>query len=276
MTISPPKHLSLAYDDYLDNPCKWEVGMRPPSFSVLAYQRLLDQITGVPGAITLKWAPDWKVFKARAIGETVDEETTPAQSALTDARGRSVAPPRWMLVERIEPEQYVRDWEKNRFHNDPRDLRLRDLRGPCPPEYFQWYATVAAHDYRCCEQRHAKNFVCWGYYKHPGEMELSKVARHWRKSLADPVNPHGSVDSIPETQHERDAVSDMRNEKERKKDENRLRAREMLSPFQPSELGQLLNAAKQRYCVAVPGKQIHHVVEKTIERERAENGNRVG
>lgn len=249
--------------------------MRSPAFSVLAYQRRLDQTTGVSGAVTLKWAPDWQVFKARAIGESIDEETTPAQSALTDARGRSVAPPRWMLVERIEPEQYVRDWDRNRWFNDPRDGRLHDLRGPCPSKYFRWYMTIAAHDYRCCELRHANNFVCWGYYKPPGEQELAKVARDWRKSITDPVDPHAPVNTLGETQHERDAASDMRNEKERKKEEIRLRAKSLLSVYQPTEISQLLAAMQQRYCVTAPGKQIHQVVEKSIERERAENGNRV-
>lgn len=267
--ISAPNHLSLGYDEVLDNPQRWTVGMRPPAFSVLAYQRRLDQITGVPGAVTLKWAPDWKVFKSRRIGETVDEETAPAQSALNDSRGRAVAPPRWMLVERIEPEQYAPRWENNRWFNDPRDGYLYDLRGPCPSEHFRWYMTIAGHDSRCCTQRHANNFVCWGYYKHPGELELARVARDWRKTLEDPVDPHAPAFALPETQHERDVVSTMQREREGAKEENRLRAKEFLSVYQPSEIGQLLAAAKQRYCVTAPGKQIHQVVEKT-ERMRDE------
>lgn len=268
--ISAPKHLSLAYDDVLDNPKRWEVGMRPPAFSVLAYQRRLDQITGVPGAMVLKWCPDWQVFKSRTIGESVDEETTPAQSALTDSTGRTVAPPRWMIVERIEPEQYVPGWETNRWFNDPRDRQLWDLRGPCPPEYFRHYITVAAHDRLCCQQRHANNFACWGYYKHPGEQELAKVARDWRKTIADPIDPHRSVETLGETQHERDVASETANEAQQRKEESRLRAKDLLSVYQPSEIKQLHAAMVERYCVTAPGKEIHQVVEKTQEKINAD------
>lgn len=274
--ISAPKHLSLAYDDVLDNPKRWEVEMRPPAFSVLNFQRRLDQITGVPGAVKLVWCPDWKIFKSRRVGQSVGEELTPAQSALTDTLGRSVAPPRWMLVERVEPEQYVPGWDNNRWFNDPRDGEFYDLRGPCPSEYFRWYITVAAHDRLCCEQRHANNFVCWGYYKHPGEQELAKVGRDWRKTLADPVDPHLPAQALRETQHERDEATAMQRKREEKKEENRLRAKDALTVYQPSEVGQLLAAAKERYCVNAPGRQIHDVVEKTIERERIANEQHVG
>ena len=266
--ISAPKHLSLAYDDVLDNPKRWEVEMRPPAFSVLAFQRQLDRITGVSGAVKLVWCPDWKVFKSRRVMENVTEQTTPAQSALTDTLGRSVAPPRWMLVERVEPEQYVPDWNNNRWFSDPRDGYQYDLRGPCPSEYFRWYMTIAAHDRLCCEQRHSSNFVCWGYYKHPGEQELAKVARDWRKTLADPVDPHAPAVAIRETQHERDSATEMQHAREGKKEDNRLRAKDALSVYQPSELGQLLAAAKERYVVTAPGKQIHNTVEKIWEKER--------
>jgi len=274
--IPAPQHLSLDFHDVLDDPRRWTPNMRPLLFDSTGFQRRLDRTTGVFGAVKLVWCPDWKVFKSRRVGVSVDEETTPAQSALTDTSGKSVAPPRWMLIERIEPEQYVPGWEKNRWFNDPRDRYLYDLRGPCPSEYFRWYMTIAAHDRLCCEQRHTNNFVCWGYYKQPGEQELSKVARDWRKTLADPVDPHLPAQALRETQHERDTATAMQHQREEKKEENRLRAKDALSVYPPSEIGQLLAAAKQRYCVTAPGKQIHQVVEKTVERERIANEQHVG
>lgn len=266
--IQAPEHLSRAFHDTLDDPRRWVPGMRPPLFDSTGFQKQIDRITGVPGAVKIQWAPDWLVFKARAIGETVREETTPAQSALTDPNGNSVSPPRWMAVERLEPEQWLPGWEQNRWFNDPRDRRLLDLRGPAPAERFQFLFTVAEHDDLCCVKRMRQTLVCWGYYRAPNEADLFEIKARWSKSLADPVDPHLPANALRETQYERDVETEMRDERRRDKDESRLRARELLGTFQPSEIGQLLAAAKQRYVVTAPGKQIHNTVEKIWEKEK--------
>ena len=261
--ISAPKHLSRDSGPY-DDPRSWVPDMHPPLFDIQEFQRRVDSL-GARGAVKILWAPRWREWKPRAVGESVTDETVPAHVALYDSDGRPVAPPRWMAVERLEPEQWLPNWEKNRWRRDPSDGLLYDLRGPAPEERFQFLFTIAEHDDHCCAKRREEMFVCWGYFRNPNESDLLNIKSRWSKSLSDPVDPHRSVEAMGETQHERDVASEMRNERLQRKEDNRLRAREVLKRFQPSELTQLLAAAKQRYCVDAPGQQIHQAVEKTQE-----------
>jgi hypothetical protein len=115
-----------------------------------------------------------------------------------------------------------------------------------------------------------ETLVCWGYYRNPNSSDLFEIKARWSQSLSDPVDPHRPVEALGETQYERDVASQMANGAQKRKEEARLRAKEMLSVYQASEVGQLQAAMLQRYCVTAPGKQIHHVVERTQEKINAD------
>lgn len=246
--------------------------MRLPLFDSVAFQKQIDRTTETPGAVKILWAPDWEEWKPRAIGETVYEETVPAHSALNDSKGRPVAPPRWMAVERLEPEQWVPTWERNRWFSDPRDGLQYDLRGPAPLERFQFLFTIADHDSFCCEKRMRETLVCWGYYRDPNAADLFRIKRSWSRSLSDPVDPRRPVEVQRETQYERDIATGMGHEKQRQRADVRLRLNDRLKMYPPSQLKELRNAMIQRYCVVEDGKKIHQVVEKV---ERIKNEHRV-
>lgn len=270
MITAPSEYLSRKLGPY-DNPRTWTPRMAKPLFDNLAFQRQIDLITQVPGAVKILWAPHWEEWKPRRVGETVIEETVPAHSALNDSKGNPVAPPRWMAVERMEREQWLKNWDKNRWFNDPRDGYQYDLRGPAPAERFQFLFTIADHDHYCCAKRRRDTLVCWGYYRDPCSEDLFEIKRRWSKAAADPVDPRRPVEALRETQHERDVASQMRNERLRKREENRARARDMISIYQPSQLRELRNAMIQRYCVVDQGPQIHKAVEAAQKREQHEH-----
>lgn len=264
--ISAPEHLSRALGPY-DDPRTWKPRTGKPLFDSVAFQKQINRITGTDDAVKILWAPHWEEWKPRIVGATITDETVPAHSALNDSKGNPVAPPRWMAVERIEPEQWLPNWDKNRWFRDPRDSEFYDLRGPAPAERFQFLFTIADHDDHCCEKRMRKTLVCWGYYRDPNSQDLFEIKARWSKSMADPVDPHRSIEGQRETQHERDTVTQMQRERQERREEVRLRLKDRLTVYDPSQLKHLRNAMIQRYVVAGPGKKIHRAVEKQQEIE---------
>src|SRR5688572_17337420 len=156
--------------------------MSRPFFDSDAFQKRIDQITGGKQIVRLSWAPEILTWNPRAVGTTPPSELVPEHVALWDKNGDPVAPPRWMLEERLEPETYFETWEQNRWLKDPRDGLLYDQRGPAPREgRWRWIETIRDHDSNCCERRLQSLMVCWGYYAEPGERELKVIREKWAK-----------------------------------------------------------------------------------------------
>jgi hypothetical protein len=219
--IPAPEHLSRAYHEVLDDPRKWVPAMsRPTLFDSDAFQKQIDAITGGKRIVRLSWGPEIVEWNPRAIGTTPRDEFKPQHVALWDTTGEPVAPPRWMLEERLEPETYFETWEQNRWFRDPRDGLLYDQRGPAPREgRWRWIATVRDHDANCCEQRLQSLMVCWGYYRDPGECELKMIREKWAQIQRDKeVNPFAKPEHLPEGQAEKDLASRMRNEQRERRE----------------------------------------------------------
>lgn len=90
---------------------------------------------------------------------------------------RDVFPPRWILLTRLEPEQYAHTWYKDSHYWDPGYRCWKQVRpiNP-PPVYWMNYAIVAEHRNGCC----ARNRKCFGEYAHPETyfevLRLEKIA----------------------------------------------------------------------------------------------------
>jgi len=218
--ISAPEHLSREFHEILDDPRKWTPGMSKPVFDSEAFQKRIDQITGGKRIVRLSWAPEILAWNPRAVGTMPTSELVPEHVALRDKAGNPVAPPRFMLEERLEPETYFETWEQNRWFRDPRDGLLYDQRGPAPREgRWRWIETIRDHDSNCCEQRLQSLMVCWGYYAEPGERELKLIRARWAKIQRDrEVNPFAKPEHLEDGQAERDLASRMRNEQRERRE----------------------------------------------------------
>lgn len=112
-----------------DDQSKWarEGIFKPPSHvDVKAYQKALDKIVGVAlngeSIIRLQWAWEcrrWENIEWDGFGNATKGEWRQKYRALTVEIGNDeyvdIAPPRWVLEERFEPEQYAPTWEKTRY-----------------------------------------------------------------------------------------------------------------------------------------------------------------
>lgn len=165
-------------DDYSDK-LKWVPEMRPPaSFSaedVTRYQRQIDSIVGTSkgkSIIKLAWAPSelrWRPYNMVS-GEALGY-TFPIFIAGWDEFGVEIAAPRWVLLERAEPEQYAPGWTAQRYMMFKGDVW--DAKGPCPDERYTELRCHGYHDTNCCPCRGyqcvCEDVGCWGLYADPNE-----------------------------------------------------------------------------------------------------------
>jgi len=103
-----------------------------------------------------------------------------------------VPPARWILEERIEPEQYYASWEAARWVIKE---SKRVERRPLPPTdgYYSHLLTIAVHNEHCCSIAKRDKVVCWGQYREPAQFDLDNLkqakARRDADHFVDPYAP---------------------------------------------------------------------------------------
>lgn len=178
-----------SYATVLNYPEAWWPDMhQPPGFNreaVERYQKQIDEITGTRDGkplIKLDWGP--RVFKWRPhpIHETGEGYTFPVFLALWDNYGREVAAPRWVLMERQEPDQYMDGWEETRYAVF--DNQQYDVKGPAPVDGYYiplWRHVIHKPFKACCPI----DTDCWGQYLEPNRDLLDRIAKCAFKSRND-------------------------------------------------------------------------------------------
>jgi hypothetical protein len=79
-----------------------------------------------------------------------------------------VFPPRWLILTRLEPEQYAANWSKESFIWAPEIQGYKQIRpNEVPPVFWMWYATIAKHDEFCCGIAERDQRKCFGEYVPP-------------------------------------------------------------------------------------------------------------
>ena len=156
----------------------------PRSVNQGAFQKRIDDIVGTRDGrpiVKLAWAPDEKRWRPHAHGDDPPGYTFPIFIAYHDKDGNEIAAPRWVLLERLEPEQYAAMWEDRRYTIES-DGRLWDWTGECPNERYVELWCHAYHDGLCCpcikygicacgeQYEH-----CWGKYLDPNERLLDWI-----------------------------------------------------------------------------------------------------
>ena len=217
-------------DAYNDEKRWTESGIfKRPDFDVRGYQKALDRIVGVSISnqpiVRLIWAWDarkWQNFKWDEFGNATEGEWRQKYKALTIQIDEDdyvdISPPRWVLEERFEPEQYANSWESSRYVHDPSECRRcanismglieqsttcvrRDVWGAAPRD--GWYnalpniGIIAEHDDggECCDRLWKESReLCYGRYKVPDDRELSLLRRAIaRRNQDNEVNPHAEL-----------------------------------------------------------------------------------
>ena len=210
----------------------WTPNMVPPlSFSNkdhAAYQKRIDSIVGTRDGrsiIKLAWAPLEKRWRPHACGDEPPGYTFPIFIAYHDADGNEVAAPRWVLLERLEPEQFARMWEDQRYTIEEEkrwfdgvqwhtsgDGRLWDWKGPCPDERYVELWCHAFHDGICCPcikyglcECGEQYEHCWGRYLDPNDRLIDWITKASYGARNDPdVKPTADIRyfEAPEAQRE--------------------------------------------------------------------------
>ena len=86
----------------------------------------------------------------------------------TRALIRDVFPSRWLILTRLEPEQYADSWKAESYVSDPNLRCKRQIRPDEPPPVF-WllHMIVARHGDFCCSTAYKNREKCYGEYAPP-------------------------------------------------------------------------------------------------------------
>lgn len=184
----------------LTNPETWHPNMVPPSIvDVAAYQSRIDNLVGTSkgkSIIKLAWAPDEKRWRPFRIGfDKPTGYTFPIFFAFKDRLGNEIAAPRWVLLERAEPEEYGPSWEQSRYMVIKN--QVWDCKGECPPERYTELWRHCDHDGKCCPCRGAIcdcEVDCWGRYLEPNDQLLARIGSWVETTEGDSdIQPHSDA-----------------------------------------------------------------------------------
>lgn len=93
--------------------------------------------------------------------------------------------PRWLLMTRIEPEQYVPTWARDIMVYHPVLKRNVPVKPTTPPkEMYMWLQTISSHDEHCCQTAAKNEASCYGKYARPdlGIRSLEEMMAGIKKS----------------------------------------------------------------------------------------------
>lgn len=204
-------------DDVYNQRAGWRPRMSPPaSFSrteIPRFQRLVDGITGTRDArpiVQLAWAPDELRWMPHRMGDDTPGYTFPIFYSHRNADRELVSAPRYVLLQRAEPQHYAATWELGRY--GVIGNAVWDQRGPCPAERYTELKIHSYHDGECCpchgdlcECLDELHDHCWGRYADPDDNLLNWVRKTARESEADTdVKPDDDIRyfSAPKAQRE--------------------------------------------------------------------------
>lgn len=188
MTTTPPPATPVFIQAYssLNDPRAWldYPAFEPPlSMSQICDIQLdIDAIIGTTrenqSIAKLVWNGDinfWKSFhnkwdqEGKPVGDLFRRPRVLYKS-IKDPKGafvRDSFPPRWLLLTRIEPEQYVSTWKNDSLifcRTRQKFIQFQPVTPP--PVYYVWFMTIAEHGV-CCQEAAKYGAICYGKYAHP-------------------------------------------------------------------------------------------------------------
>ena len=237
----------------------------------IAFQKRIDAIVGMRDGrsiIKLVWAPAEKRWYPHAHGTEAPGYTFPIFHAYTNKKGELIAAPRWVLMERLEWEQFGPTWEATRYTieekrfsfaqneftgeyllnpfgdripiNETGDGRLWDWKGPCPEEKYVELFCHCYHDGKCCPcikygicECGEQYDHCWGRYLEPDERLLDWIREKAFEARNDPdVQPTRDIRDFEAPEAQRDLRTEMIHRQEQEKEEAARFSAHMLSHWE--------------------------------------------
>lgn len=200
--------------------------MIPSNFNQAAFQSKIDRITGTKDGrplIKLAWAPDELRWMPHKLGDDPEGYTFPIFCTGKNEQGEFVAPERWVLLERIEPEQFAHTWEAKRYVNWRGSVY--DVKGPCPSEKYVELRCHAYHDEVCCpcvgdECKCGEKYNhCWGRYAEPDEHLLNWIRQTaWEARQDSDVKPTESEQTFTAPNAQQELMNRFRQREEKKQE----------------------------------------------------------
>lgn len=156
----------------------------PASIDIAKEQKWIDSMMGVTrnneSIYKLVWNGDreyWHQYYDKWNG--LGQPTAPIvrrprirykalRDPLTRAVIRDVFPPRWLILTRLEREQFADNWKQDSYVFAPEINTYKQIRPDEPPEVmWLWYATIARHTDYCCMVAENNSERCFGEYAPP-------------------------------------------------------------------------------------------------------------
>lgn len=107
-------------------------------------------------------------------------------------------PPRWLILMRIEPEQYADQWKKESWvwdQNRKQNKQIRD--DEVPKVFWQTFEVIGEHDEYCCEVFKGE---CFGVFRNPNDSDLNKLNALKREFEARDQSPYEALNAKTEAE----------------------------------------------------------------------------
>lgn len=107
--------------------------------------------------------------------------------------------PRWLIMTRLEPEQYAGTWvNDSRFFDPDLGMYVQLLPSVPPTEQYIWFMTIAVHVGGCCQRAASQDMSCYGRYAHPRQCldELRNIRKGLDEGGFAKNHPFDSPDRI--------------------------------------------------------------------------------
>lgn len=110
---------------------------------------------------------------------------------------RDVFVPRYIVLTRLEPEQYVEGWaEQVKFYCPERRMKVPYRPLTPPKDHYVWFKTIAKHNPYCCRKAASFGASCFGQYASPSQ--FIEEARQIRKGMEFSNLPQNSPFDSPD------------------------------------------------------------------------------
>jgi hypothetical protein len=115
--------------------------------------------------------------------------------------------PRWLILTRLEPEQYAGTWARDSRVWFPDRGQYVQVKPETPPAdgWYVWLMTIAEHDAWCCRMAAEEDRACYGLYADPGcgIRELEKMRAGMERAGTPDGTPFDSPDRTTRKLRER-------------------------------------------------------------------------
>jgi len=208
----------------LNNPAKWMEAATKGQLTtcplspeqVISVQKEIDSIVGLTRdnkpIAKLIWNPDRRFGKEYYANWDLSGKPVGGlkmrpwvlYKSVYNSSGRhlhDVPVPRFVLLTRLEPQQYALSWKRLSTRFCPARRAKIQIRPENPPkEYFMWFQTVNEHKNGCCQNAAKANIQCFGYYAHPKAVlqnlrDIKKGIENSGQKFVSPFTPENEMDA---------------------------------------------------------------------------------